>query len=72
MNAKGLRELCYDIDTICGCAELMPIRPLLFGIAMTGMFGRGAPAIEQMPAPQSASTPRLDELWKTKLNANTV
>jgi hypothetical protein len=31
-------------------------------IAMTGMFGRGAPAIEQTPAPQSARTPGLEEL----------
>jgi hypothetical protein len=40
----------------------MSIRPLLVGIAMTGMFGRGAPATEQTPAPQSARTPGLEEL----------
>jgi TRAP transporter TAXI family solute receptor len=48
------------------------IRALLVGIAMTSMFARGAPAIEQVPGPQSARTPRLEELWKAKLNANTV
>src|SRR5712671_1825136 len=48
------------------------IRALLVGIAMTSMFARGAPAIEQVPGPQPARTPRLEELWKAKLNANTV
>ena len=52
--------------------ELVSIRSVLVGIAMTGIFARGAPAIEQMPTLQSARTPRLEELWKTKLNANTV
>jgi TRAP transporter TAXI family solute receptor len=48
------------------------IRALLVGIAMTSMFARGAPAIEKVPGPQPARTPRLEELWKAKLNANTV
>jgi uncharacterized protein len=51
---------------------LISIRPLLIGIAMMSMFASGAFAIEQMPGPQSARTPRLEEQWKTKLNANTV
>src|SRR5882762_10718877 len=48
------------------------IRALLVGIAMTSMFARGAPAIEKVPGPQPARTPRLEEQWKAKLNANTV
>lgn len=39
---------------------------------MTSMFARGALAIEQMPGPQSAHAPRLEEQWKAKVNANTV
>src|SRR4030088_3722963 len=39
---------------------------------MTSMFARGVLAIEQIPGPQSARTPRLEEQWKAKLNANTV
>lgn len=44
----------------------------LIGIALTGMFARGALAIEQMPGTRSAHAPRLEEQWKAKVNANTV
>jgi TRAP transporter TAXI family solute receptor len=39
---------------------------------MIGIFARGALAIEQMPGPQPAHPPRLEEQWKAKLNANTI
>src|ERR1700682_38115 len=52
--------------------RLVLIRPLLVAIAMTGMFAGGAPAIEQIPGAQAARTPRLEEQWKARLNANTV
>jgi uncharacterized protein len=52
--------------------RLVLIRPLLVAIAMTGMVAGGAPAIEQIPGPQAARTPRLEEQWKARLNANTV
>jgi TRAP transporter TAXI family solute receptor len=48
------------------------IRPLLVAIAMTSMLAGGAPAIEQVPGPHAARTPRLEEQWKARLNANTV
>jgi uncharacterized protein len=51
--------------------RLISIRPLLVAIAMTLFLG-GAPAIAQIPGPQAARTPRLEEQWKAKLNANTV
>jgi TRAP transporter TAXI family solute receptor len=52
--------------------RLILIRLLLIALAMTGMFARGALAIEQRPGPQSAQPPRLEEQWKAKLNANTI
>ena len=39
---------------------------------MMSMFVDGAVAIAQVPGPQPARTPRLEEQWKAKLNANTV
>ena len=52
--------------------RLVLIRPLLVAIAMTSMFAGGAPAIEQIPGAHAARTPRLEEQWKARLNANTV
>ena len=52
--------------------RLISIRPLLIGIAMMGTFAHGAPAIAQVPGPQAVRTPRLEEQWKAKLNANIV
>src|SRR3981189_2883524 len=52
--------------------RLILIRSLLIGFAMMSMFADGAVAIAQVPGPQPARTPRLEEQWKAKLNANTV
>src|SRR5258705_4271266 len=52
--------------------RLILIRSLLIGFAMVSMFADGAVAIAQVPGPQPARTPRLEEQWKAKLNANTV
>ena len=52
--------------------RLILIRSLLIGFAMMSMFAGGAVAIAQVPGPQPARTPRLEEQWKAKLNANTV
>jgi uncharacterized protein len=52
--------------------RLILIRSFLIGVAMMSMFAGGAVAIAQVPGPQPARTPRLEEQWKAKLNANTV
>jgi uncharacterized protein len=51
---------------------LILIRPVLIGVALTSMFAHGAVAIEQTSGLESARTPRLEEQWKAKVNANTV
>jgi TRAP transporter TAXI family solute receptor len=51
---------------------LILIRSLLIGVAMMSMFAGGAVAIAQVPGPQPARAPRLEEQWKAKLNANIV
>ena len=52
--------------------RLILIRSLLIGVAMMSMFAGGAVAIAQVPGPQPARAPRLEEQWKAKLNANIV
>ncbi len=52
--------------------RLILIRSFLIGVAMMSMFAGGAVAIAQVPGPQPARAPRLEEQWKAKLNANTV
>ena len=52
--------------------RLILIRSFLIGVAMMSMFAGGPVAIAQVPGPQPARTPRLEEQWKAKLNANTV
>jgi uncharacterized protein len=52
--------------------RLILIRSFLIGVAMMSMFAGGAVAIAQVPGPAPARTPRLEEQWKAKLNANTV
>jgi TRAP transporter TAXI family solute receptor len=52
--------------------RLILIRSLLIGVAMMSMFAGGAVAIAQVPGPPPARTPRLEEQWKAKLNANTI
>src|SRR5258705_12578281 len=52
--------------------RLILIRSLLIGVAMMSMFACGAVAIAQVPGLQPARTPRLEEQWKSKRNANTV
>ena len=47
-------------------------RQLLIVVALMGLFAGGAVAVEQATGPESARTPRLEEQWKAKLNANTV
>jgi TRAP transporter TAXI family solute receptor len=39
---------------------------------MMTLFARSAVAIERVPGPEPARTPRLEDQWKTRLNANTV
>jgi TRAP transporter TAXI family solute receptor len=39
---------------------------------MMTLFARSAVAIERAPGPEPARTPRLEDQWKTRLNANTV
>ena len=51
---------------------LILIRLVLIGVALTSMFARGAVAIEQTSGIEAARTPRLEEQWKAKVNANTV
>jgi uncharacterized protein len=45
---------------------------LLIWAAMMTLFARSAVAIERVPGPEPARTPRLEDQWKTRLNANTV
>ena len=52
--------------------RLILIRSLLIGVAMMSMFAGGAVAVAQVPGPQPARAPRLEEQWKAKLNANIV
>jgi len=52
--------------------RLISIRSLLIGVAMMSMFAGGAVAVAQVPGPQPARAPRLEEQWKAKLNANIV
>jgi uncharacterized protein len=52
--------------------RLISIRSFLIGVAIMSMFAGGGVAIAQVPGPQPARTPRLEEQWKAKLNANTV
>lgn len=58
-----------------GCSLRTPtlsLVRLLIWAAMMTMFARGAVAIERVPGPEPARTPRLEDQWKTRLNANTV
>ena len=52
--------------------RLISIRSFLFGVAMMSVFAGGAVAVAQVPGPQPARAPRLEEQWKAKLNANIV
>jgi uncharacterized protein len=50
---------------------LSATRPLLWAMVM-GLFAGAAGAVEQATAPEPARPPRLEDQWKTRLNANTV
>ena len=50
----------------------MSLVRLLIWAAMMTLFARSAVAIERVPGPEPARTPRLEDQWKTRLNANTV
>jgi TRAP transporter TAXI family solute receptor len=58
-----------------GCSFRTPtlsLVRLLIWAAMMTLFARSAVAIERVPGPEPARTPRLEDQWKTRLNANTV
>jgi TRAP transporter TAXI family solute receptor len=58
-----------------GLQTLISMFRLLIGIAMTSLFLGIPAALSQQPAPEPpapARTPRIEELWKAKLNANTL
>ena len=50
----------------------MSLVRLLIWAAMMTLFARSAVAIERVPGPEPARTPRLEDQWKARLNANTV